>query len=337
MVSENVPRVTAEAIGAAQRRIADDVLRSPLVPCFPLGQRTGASVHLKLDLLQATGAFKLRGATNAILALSDEERARGVVCCSTGNHGRAVAYAASRQGVRAAVCLSRLVPENKVRAIRELGAEVKIVGQSQDEADVEARRLVAEDGMVMIPPFDHPDVVAGQGTIGLEIVEDLPDVDTVIVPLSGGGLIAGVAAAVKAHRPSARIVGVSMDRGAAMYESLLAGKPVEVTEVPSLADSLGGGIGLDNRLTFAMVRDLVDETLLVSERQIAEGMRFLYREQQLVTEGGAAVGASVLLDERIAELGENVAVLITGRNVDMDLFTRVVSGEDIDLAAESAA
>ena len=337
MASDNALRVTAEAIGAAQRRIADDVLRTPLVPCFPLGQRTGASVHLKLDLLQATGAFKLRGATNAILSLSDDERSRGVVCCSTGNHGRAVAYAASRQGVRATVCLSRLVPENKVRAIRELGAEVKIVGPSQDAADVEARRLVAEEGMVMIPPFDHPDVVAGQGTVGLEIVEDLPEVDTVIVPLSGGGLIAGVAAAVKAHRPGARIVGVSMDRGAAMYESVMAGQPVEVKEVPSLADSLGGGIGLDNRVTFAMVRDLVDGTLLVDERQIAEGMRFLYREQQLVAEGGAAVGASVLLDGRVADLGREVAVLVTGRNVDMDLFTRVVSGEDIDLAAETAA
>lgn len=329
--------VTLEAIEAAHARIAGDVLRSPLVPCFPLGRDSGAAeVGLKLELLQATGAFKLRGATNAVLALSEAERERGVVCCSTGNHGRAVAYAASRQGVRATVCLSRLVPENKVAAIRELGADVKIVGRSQDEADVEARRLVEEAGMIMIPPFDHPDVVAGQGTIGLEVVADMPEVDTVVVPLSGGGLIAGVAAAVKAKRPAVRVVGVTMERGAAMAESLAAGRPVEVEEVPSLADSLGGGIGLDNRVTFAMVRDLVDETILIDERRIAAGMRYLYREQQLVAEGGAAVGAAVLQDGTLRAAGERVCVLVTGRNVDMDLFTRVVSGEDVDLAAEAA-
>jgi threonine dehydratase len=329
--------VTLSDIEAARTRIAGHVLRTPLVPCFSLSEATGAEVRLKLDLLQATGAFKLRGATNAILALPEADRARGVTCCSTGNHGRAVAYAASRLGITAIICMSELVPRNKVDAIQALGAEARIVGRSQDEADVEARRLVADEGMVMIPPFDHPDVVAGQGTCGLEIVEDWPEVDCCIVPLSGGGLIAGVAAAMKAKKPDVRIVGVTMERGCAMVESLKAGEPVPVEEVPSLADSLGGGIGLDNRVTFPMCRDLVDETVLVSEAQIAAGMRHLYRHQQLVTEGGAAVGASVLLDGMIGDPGERIAVIVSGRNVDMDLFTRIVSGEDVDLAAEAAA
>lgn len=329
--------VTLQDIEAARARIAGRVLRAPLVASGSLSDRMGAEVRLKLELLQPTGAFKLRGATNAILALTDEERARGVTCCSTGNHGRAVAYAAAQLGVRAVVCLSRLVPANKVAGIERLGAEARIHGRSQDEASEEAERLVREEGMIMIPPFDHPDVVAGQGTIGLELVEDWPEVDTVLVPLSGGGLLAGVAAAVKAKRPAARIVGISMARGPAMAESLKAGRPVAVEEEASLADSLGGGIGLDNRITFAMVRDLVDQVVLLDERQIADGVRWLYREEQLVTEGGAAVGAAALLHGLVERPGARVAVLVTGRTVDMDLFTRIVSGEDVDLAAETAA
>lgn len=329
--------VSTADIEAARARIAGHVLRTPLVPSPGLSAHTGREVRLKLDQLQATGAFKLRGATNAILALSDAERARGVTCCSTGNHGRAVAYAAARLGVRAVICMSALVPRNKVEGVEALGAEARIVGRSQDEAAVEAERLVAEEGMVMISPFDHRDVVAGQGTCGLELVEDWPAVDTVLVPLSGGGLIAGVAAALKARRPDARIVGISMARGAAMYESLQAGRPIAVEEAPSLADSLGGGIGLENALTFAMVRDLVDEVILLDEREIASGMRWLYCEHQLAVEGGAAVGVAALLHGRVERPGDHIAVIVTGRNVDMDLFTRIASGEDVDRAAETAA
>ncbi|MBP5857913.1 hydroxyectoine utilization dehydratase EutB [Marivibrio halodurans] len=329
------PVVTLPDIEAARTRIEGHVIRTPLVPSPSLSAVTGADVRLKLDLLQPSGAFKLRGATNALLSLSPADRARGVTCCSTGNHGRAVAYAAGRLGIRAVICMSRLVPANKVRAIEALGAEARIVGRSQDEAAVEAGRLVAEEGMVMIPPFDHRDVVAGQGTCGLEIVEDWPEVDTVIVPLSGGGLIAGVAAAVKARRPAARIVGVSMDRGAAMQASLAAGHPVAVEEVASLADSLGGGIGLDNRITFAMCRALVDEVILVDEAAIARAMRHLYRAEQLVAEGGAAVGAAALLERSVTRPGGHIAVIVTGRGVDMDLFTRIASGEDVDPAAVS--
>jgi len=329
--------VTRTDIEAARERIAGHVLRTPLVASPELSARTGGAVRLKLDQLQATGAFKLRGATNAILALSEDERARGVTCCSTGNHGRAVAYAAARLGVRAVICMSALVPRNKVAGVEALGAEARIVGRSQDEAAVEAERLVAEEGMVMIPPFDHRDVVAGQGTCGLELVEDWPAVDTVLVPLSGGGLIAGVAAAVKAARPRARIVGISMTRGAAMHESLRAGRPIAVEEAPSLADSLGGGIGRDNRITFAMCRALVDETILLSEREIADGMRWLYRTHQLAVEGGGAVGVAALLHDRVSKRGGHVGVIVTGRNVDMDLFTRIALGEDVDLAAEAAA
>jgi threonine dehydratase len=329
--------VPLSAIKAARARIADHVLRTPLVPAFALSDATGAKIRFKLELLQASGAFKLRGATNAILSLSDEERARGVVTCSTGNHGRGVALAAHRAGCRAVICMSNLVPQVKIDGIKRFGGEPRIIGESQDEAEVEALRLMRDEGMVYLSPFDHADVIAGQGTIGLELLEDWPEMDTVIVPLSGGGLVAGIAAAVKAGNPDVRIVGVTMDRGAAMVESLRAGKPVEVVEEPTLADSLGGGIGLDNRHTFEMVRDLVDETALVTESEIADAMRHLYRDQQLVVEGGGSVGVAALLAGKTKVTGGKVAVVVSGRNVDMDVFTRVVNGENVDLAAERRA
>lgn len=309
-------------VRAARARIERLVTRTPQRRSEALSERLGADIHLKLECWQDTGAFKLRGATNAVLQLSD---APGVVAASTGNHGRAAATAARRAGLRAAVCLSRLVPEAKVRAVRATGAEVHVVGDSQDDAQAHAEALAARDGLAMLPPFDHPHVIAGQGTIGLEIVEDRPEVETVIVPLSGGGLIAGVALAVKAAAPRARVVGVSMARGAAMADSLRAGRPVAVTESPTLADSLGGGIGLDNRWTFAMVRDLVDDVVLLDEAEIAEGVRWGYAEEREVLEGGGAVAIAALLAGRVAPRGPTVC-LLSGRNIAMDLHCAIVSG-----------
>lgn len=317
--------ITLRDVYRARRRIEGLVRRTPLVASPSLTRRCGVPVHLKLETLQETGAFKLRGASNRLLALSAAERARGVVTMSTGNHGRAVAQAAARLGVPAIVCMSRLVPRNKIEAIEALGAEARIVGASQDEAAIEAARLVSEEGRILVPPFDEPHVIAGQGTLGLELLEDLPDLRQVLVPLSGGGLIAGVALVLKAANPAIRVVGISMARGAAMVESLRAGRPVEVAEEASLADSLGGGIGLDNRHTFAMVRDLVDETLLLEEEEIAAGMRHLFREERLVAEGAGAVGAAALLCGKVAAADGPVALVVSGGNVDMDDFLRVVT------------
>lgn len=300
-------------------------VRTPLVRAFALGS-VDRDVRLKLETVQPVGAFKIRGAANAIARLDADALRRGVVCASTGNHGRAVAYAARQAGGQATVCMSALVPENKRAAIRRLGAEIRIVGESQDDAQAEATRLAAE-GLAEIPPFDHPDVIAGQGTIGLEIVEDFTDVDTVVVPTSGGGLISGVALALKSAATSIRVIGVSMERGAAMVASLAAGRPVDVVEERTLADSLGGGVGLDNRHTFRLVRDLVDEVVTVSETDIAAAMRRLFRDEGLVTEGAGAIGVA-LLDEAYRErLGRRIAIVVSGRNVDMDLFRRVVAGE----------
>ncbi|GGH20703.1 threonine dehydratase [Cribrihabitans marinus] len=313
---------------AARRVIAGVADNTPLVPSPFMSERTGAAFLLKLESTQPIGAFKLRGALNAIAALPPETT--GVTCCSTGNHGRGVAYAAARRGLRAVICMSELVPRAKVEGIRALGAEVAISGRSQDEAHVECLRLVAEQGLAEIPPFDDPHVIAGQGTIGLEMLQARPDLQTLLVPLSGGGLAAGIALAAKTIKPDLRVVGITMERGAAMKAAIDAGHPVEVEEVPSLADSLGGGIGRDNRLTFALCRRLIDETVLVSEAEIYRAMQTLYYEDRMVAEGGSVVGLAAVLSGRIEPQGVT-ATVITGRNPDMEVFTRVVTGQEVDL------
>ena len=311
----------------ARQRIESLVRRTPLEYSPSLSQRLGVAVYLKLESQQITGSFKLRGASNAVAQLSAEEKTRGVVAASTGNHGRALAYAASRQGVKATICLSHLVPANKVQAIRDLGAEVCIVGQSQDDAQREAERIANEQGATLLPPFDHPTIIAGQGTLGLEILEQQPDVVQILVPLSGGGLFAGVALAIKSVSANIITHGISMQRGAAMHASLAAGHPVEVEELPTLADSLGGGIGLNNRYTFNMTRDLCDHLHLLSETSIANALRHAYREERLVLEGAAVVGIAALLDGLIEPRGP-IVVVVSGRNVDVDQHLRVLAGAD---------
>lgn len=318
--------ITLQDIYAAKSRISPPVRHTPLIPSPYLSELTGRDVRLKLETMQDIGAFKLRGAVNKILSLSDEERACGVIAVSTGNHGRGVAYAAKRLGIKAVICMSHLVPKNKVDGIKALGAEVVLSGRSQDDAEVEAAKLIKEHGYVEVHPFDDHHVIAGQGTAGIEILEDMPELDTAIIPLSGGGLFAGIALALKASNPDIKLVGVTMERGPAMIDSIAAGKPVPVEEFPSLADSLGGGIGLDNKLSFKLCRDLIDESVLVSEEEIAEGMRTLYREDRIVAEGGASVGVAALLQKRVKSSGDHVALLISGRNVDMDKHAKIIAG-----------
>ena len=325
--------INLAAIEAACVRIGSTIHRTRMEQSASLTQTTGVPVHLKLEHQQRTGSFKLRGATNAILSLSEDERARGVVGVSTGNHGRGLAYAARQNGVRCIVAMSELVPQNKIDGIKAQGAEVRIVGESQDDAQVEVDRLVIEEGMTMIPPFDHAGIIAGQGTLGLELAEDLPELSTVLVQLSGGGLISGVAAALKTRLPDVQVIGVSMERGAAMYECQKAGKPVQVQELATLADSLGGGIGLDNAYTFAMTRELVDDIVLVTEAEIAAGIRHAYWQEHQIIEGSGAVGIAALLAGKVRPKGLT-AVLLSGGNIDMGLHHRIVSGEDVDVTAE---
>jgi threonine dehydratase len=311
----------------AQREIKTTVRRTPTVESPGLTNYARCGVKLKLECLQVTGSFKIRGATNKVLSLSDEEKGRGVITISSGNHGRAVAYVAGKNGIPAVVCVSETVPESKITAIQELGAEVVTAGKTYDEANEHALHLQKERGLTMVHPFDDPLVIAGQGTIGLELMEEMPEIDTVIVPLSGGGLLGGIAIAVKSINPKIQTVGVSMDRGPAMIESIKAGKIVEVVEEPSLADALIGGLGAQNLHTFNIIREKVDQTVVVSEEEIAAGMTFALEKEHLVVEGGGAVGIAALLASKVSDLGEKVVVVISGSNVSLPTLLEVGRGK----------
>ena len=316
-------------IHAAHQAIRGVADGTPFVPSPFMSKVCGQEFLLKLENMQPIGAFKLRGAYNAVMALSDD--VAGVTCCSTGNHGRGVAFAAAKKGIRAVICMSSLVPQTKVDGIKALGAEVKICGTSQDDAFAESLRLVAEEGLVEISPFDDPYVIAGQGTIGLEMLEARPDLSTILVPLSGGGLAAGVAVAAKSINPKIKVIGITMDRGAAMHASIAAGHPVEVEEVPSLADSLGGGIGMDNKLSFPLCSEFIDDTVLVTEEEMRDAMQALYFEDRIVAEGASAVGIAAMLAGKVPKPSGPIGAIVTGRNVDMTMFHKLMGGEDVQL------
>ena len=311
----------------AEYLIRETIYRTPLIQSTWLSNFTGSEISLKLESMQVTSSFKIRGATNKMLSLKKEEKARGVIAVSSGNHGRAVAYVAKKFDIPAVVCVSETVPDNKVNAIRELGAQVVIAGKTYDEAAEGALQLQEERGLTMIHPFDDPYVISGQGTIALEIIKERPDVNTVIVPLSGGGLLGGIALGLKSIKPSIQTIGVTMDKGATMVESLKAGKVVEVVEEPSLADALVGGLGHNNTYTFNIIKDFVDKTLLVSEDEIAEAMTFALDQEHLVVEGGGAVGIAALLSGKAGGLGEHTVVVLSGSNVSLPGLLEVAGGE----------
>jgi threonine dehydratase len=228
--------------------------------------------------------------------------------------------------IRCIICMSELVPNNKIEGIKALGAEVRLIGKNQDEAQEEADRLSIEEGMTYISPFDNVDVIAGQGTLGLEIHRQMPELKYAFVPLSGGGLICGVAKALKSLNPNLKMIGVSMDRGAAMYESQKAGKPIFVQEEESLADALTGGIGLDNRYTFDLTKELVDDIILVTEKEIAEGIHYAYWHESQIVEGAGAVAIASLLNNKFSPKGPSLA-LMCGRNINIEKHFSLISAK----------
>lgn len=311
----------------ARRRISPLIAPTPLRPAFTLARKLGQDVYLKFETMLPTRAFKLRGALNCLIANRERSQVDGVITASTGNHGRAVAYAARHFQLPATVCLSELVPTNKRAALEALGATLDVGGKSQDEAMARCLDRARSDDLLYVSPFDDPLIIAGQGTIAVEILETLPDVVTLVVPLSGGGLVAGIAMVAKAMNPGVRIVAVSSERGPAMLASLLAGKPVEVPEEPSIADSLGGGIGLDNRWTLELIRRYVDEVRTVSDEQCAAAIRYGFETEGLVLEGAAAAGIATLLDAEQPALEGPVVAFVTGDNVDVQTFLSITAGD----------
>lgn len=309
----------------AKQRIKPIIESSPLIYSRSLSERTQSDIYFKLENLNVSASFKVRGAANKILHLSKEERARGVITFSTGNFGLSVAYVAKRLGIKAVICISKRVPREKVDLLRQSGAEIIIKGESQDEAE---RECYKREQYTVIHPFDDTDVIAGQGTIGLEILEDLPEVDTVIGGLSGGGLHSGLGLVLKKSSTSIKLIGISTEAGPTMYNSIKAGKPVVVTEEDTLADSLLGGIGRNNRYTFSMVNQFVDDIILVNETTIANGMRFMLQEQKMVIEGAAGAGVGAVLAGNLKLGGTNV-LLITGGQVDPSVVLGLLNTEEL--------
>ena len=315
--------ITLKKIKDAHKKILPFVNYTPLVHSEYLSNYS--NVKLKLENFQITGSFKLRGALNKLLSLTKSEKEKGVIAVSTGNHGKGVAYASKVLGIKSTIYMSSMVPQYRRKAIENLGAKVEIVGQNSDEADLFAKNLAKEKNISLIHPFDDEDIIIGQGTVGLEMLEQFPEADTIIIPTSGGGLVSGIAQAIKLQKPKIKIISVSMERGPSMYDSLKKGVPVDVEELETLADCLGGSIGLDNKFTFNIVKEYVDDFVLVSEEKIAEGIKINFLEHKIVSEGAAATSIMVVKEKLSSHIGKNIICLICGGNIDAQLFNKVLS------------
>jgi threonine dehydratase len=307
----------------ASYRIAGFAYKTPLYHSPALSKLTNAEVHLKLESYQPIRVFKIRGATNKILQLSPEERKRGLVAASSGNHGVAVSYVAKLTGTRATIVVPTTAVEEKVRAIQEYGATVIKEGLFHDERFAKALEIQRSTGAVLIPPFDDPDVIAGQGTIGLEILESLPDVNTVIVPIGGGGLISGIAAAVKSLKPQARIIGVEPERASSMYCSVKDGRITRLTDTTSIADGLA--TREPGQLTFDCVRRFVDEILLVSEEEIEKAVFTTMKECHITIEPSAAAAVAALTQKLHPKKDSKVVVVISGGNISLKILRAILS------------
>jgi threonine dehydratase len=316
-----VPDVSLDDVLAARELLAAVVEPTPLETSRWLSDRVGGPAYLKCENLQRTGSFKIRGAYVRISRLSPEQRAAGVVAASAGNHAQGVALAASLLGIKATVFMPEGAPIPKEKATRGYGADVRFAGTSIDEALVTAREFGAETGAVLIHPFDHEDVVAGQGTVGLEIVDQCPDVKTVVVPTGGGGLVAGIGVSVKALRPRATVVAVQAEMAAAYPASLAAGRPVAVEEMATMADGIA--VGLPGPVPFAQVQRCVDEVVTVSEESLSTALLLLLERAKVLVEPAGAASVAAMLDAPNAFEPPVVAVL-SGGNIDPLLLMRVI-------------
>ncbi len=304
----------------ARERIAAKVRRTPLLPAETIGERAGVALWLKCENLQVTGAFKARGALNKVLSLSEEERARGLVAASAGNHAIAVAWAGAIAGAAVTVVMPAGAPRSKLDAARGFGAEIII----HDDPTTIFDRLAEvrdERGLTFVHPFDDAEIMAGAGTVGLEIIEDLPDIDAVVVPIAGGGLLGGIASVMKTMRPEVRVYGVELETGSAMTLALRTGKPVQVKrERGQIADGLTAPYVGELPLTIA--REAVDGVVTVGDAEIVEAMRLLLTSAKLYVEGGGAASTAGLLAGRIGvPAGSRVVCVVTGGNVDLERVT----------------
>jgi threonine dehydratase len=315
---------TLTEIYEARRRIVGIARRTPLDRSLWLTEKVGHNVYLKLECWQRTRSFKMRGAFNAIASLSEQERERGLTTASAGNHGQAVALAAREVGAKATIFVPSTAPETKKARIRSFGAELNMDAAHYDEAQILARAFAEKTGATFVHAFSDRAVVAGQGTVGLEILEDNPEVRNVIVPVGGGGLIAGVGIAIKAADPAVRVIGVQSTETRAMYEAFQSGKVVEIPIGNTLADGLVGAV---DEKSYERARAVVDEMLLVDESAIPAAIRALYRHDGIIAEGSAGVAVAAIT-EGVLKLDGPSALIITGGNIDAQRFADIISAAE---------
>ena len=310
--------LTLENIYAAQEALKNVARVTPLHPAKNLGK----NLYIKAENLQLTGAFKLRGAYNKLLSLSPEERSRGVIACSAGNHAQGIALSATKLGIKSVICMPAGAPISKIEATRNYGAEVVLVPGVYDDAAAEAERLAKEHGYTFAHPFNDEYVIAGQGTIGLEILAQLPEVEQIIVPIGGGGLISGIAFAVKQLNPACRIIGVQAEGAASMYASRRSGRLVELPNVATIADGIA--VKKPGDLTFALCQKYVDELITVKEDEIAAAVLALMEDQKTVAEGAGATSVAAVMFGKVDTSRKTVCV-VSGGNVDVTMLSRIIT------------
>jgi threonine dehydratase len=308
---------------AARDRVAETARHTPLDYSHTFSDMTGAEVHLKLECFQRTGSFKIRGATNRIRTLSEAEQDAGVVTASAGNHAQGVALAATRSGVDSKVVMPESAPISKIKATKSYGAEVVLHGVDYDEAQSRAHELENEEGRTYVHAFDDEYIMAGQGTIGLEILDDIPEVDTVVVPIGGGGLISGIATAVKANNPDIRVVGVQAEGASSVADSLKKGEPASLDSVDTIADGIA--VRRVGEETFPVIKERVDEVVTVSDDEIATALMLMLERGKTLVEGAGAVPLAALLEGKfVYEDDEVVVPALCGGNIDLNLLTTVI-------------
>jgi threonine dehydratase len=316
------PTEVVTAATAAAARIGEIINCTPLTQSAAFSEASGADVYLKLENRQLTGSFKIRGASNRLATLSDEQRSRGCVAASSGNHGAAVACAMQRLGTSGVIFVPEQTSTAKVEAIRSYGGNVQFFGNDGLDTEQHAREYSEQNDMYYLSPYNDPEVIAGQGTCGVEIVEQLPDLDAVFIAVGGGGLIAGVSSVLKAHNPDIRVYGCQPEASAVMAKSIEAGEILDIPSDPTLSDGTAGGIEA-NAITFELCKDLVDEFVLVSEAEIAAAMRTYMAAEDEAIEGAAGVALAALVARKDAVIGRKVAVIVCGGNVSQQLIDSI--------------
>ena len=314
--------ITLASVLQARERINGFIVNSPCRRSLELSQMTGAEIYLKLDNVQRTGAFKERGALNKVLTLSDDEKQRGVVAASAGNHAQAVAYHACARGIRAQIVMPLMTPLVKAAATKAFGAEVVLHGANYDEAYSFALESCAAQGMTFLHPFDDTEVINGQGSIGLELLEQVSDLEAVVVPIGGGGLIGGVGCAIKESKPRVRVIGVQTERLPSMLRAVEAGHPVTIPASATVADGIA--VRRAGDLTLPLVQRYVDEVVTVDEEEIANAILALLEKEKTLAEGAGAVAMAALLQRKVALNGKKTAVLVCGGNIDVSLLAKII-------------